>query len=56
MIATGGVELQVEMGGIGRMGVGKAVEVDPHVSDEALGTMVARPNSVQLREQLPGLL
>ena len=38
------------------MGAGEAVEVDPQASEGALGTMVARPNSVQLREQLPGLL
>ena len=44
------------MGGTARMGAGEAIEVDPQASEEAPETMVARPNSVELREQLPGLL
>ena len=44
------------MGGTARMGAGEAVEVDPQASEGAPGTMFARPNSAQLREQLPGLL
>ena len=55
VIATEDVVLQVEMVGTTRMGAGQAEEVDPQASEEAPGTMVARPSSVQLREQLPGL-